>query len=183
MSHCNEDDIHEIYNWVDEIPLSRPKKNITKDFSDGVLVAEILKFFYPKMVDLHNYTTASSTSRKIHNWGTLENKVLRKLNIRLSLSMIEKLAAAAPGAIESLLVEIRHKVEQSRVTSSPQSEPSCKSSKAIPYEVLLKRETELKEKDEIIAILKQKVAHLDKLLQMKDRHIDELTSKLDAKTK
>ena len=24
-----------IYNWVDEIPLSRPKKNITRDFSDG----------------------------------------------------------------------------------------------------------------------------------------------------
>ena len=24
-----------IYNWVDEIPLSRPKRNIARDFSDG----------------------------------------------------------------------------------------------------------------------------------------------------
>jgi hypothetical protein len=30
-----EDEMQLIYNWVDEIPLSRPKKNITRDFSDG----------------------------------------------------------------------------------------------------------------------------------------------------
>jgi hypothetical protein len=24
-----------IYNWIDEIPLSRPKRNIARDFSDG----------------------------------------------------------------------------------------------------------------------------------------------------
>lgn len=24
-----------IYNWVDEIPLTRPKRNIARDFSDG----------------------------------------------------------------------------------------------------------------------------------------------------
>ena len=26
--------MQEVYNWVDEIPLSRPKKNIARDFSD-----------------------------------------------------------------------------------------------------------------------------------------------------
>ena len=31
----DEDEMQTIYNWVDEIPLSRPKKNITRDFSDG----------------------------------------------------------------------------------------------------------------------------------------------------
>ena len=30
-----EEEIQAVYNWVDEIPLSRPKKNITRDFSDG----------------------------------------------------------------------------------------------------------------------------------------------------
>ena len=30
-----EDEMQLIYNWVDEIPLSRPKKNITRDFADG----------------------------------------------------------------------------------------------------------------------------------------------------
>lgn len=31
----SEEDMQMIYNWVDEIPLSRPKRNIARDFSDG----------------------------------------------------------------------------------------------------------------------------------------------------
>jgi hypothetical protein len=27
--------IEVLYNWVDEIPLSRPKRNIARDFADG----------------------------------------------------------------------------------------------------------------------------------------------------
>lgn len=27
--------LQELYSWVDQIPLSRPKKNLTRDFSDG----------------------------------------------------------------------------------------------------------------------------------------------------
>ena len=30
-----EEEMQVIYNWVDEIPLSRPKRNIARDFSDG----------------------------------------------------------------------------------------------------------------------------------------------------
>ena len=30
----NEEEMQEVYNWIDEIPLSRPKKNIARDFSD-----------------------------------------------------------------------------------------------------------------------------------------------------
>ena len=30
-----EEDLQELYLWVDSIPLSRPKKNIARDFSDG----------------------------------------------------------------------------------------------------------------------------------------------------
>lgn len=31
----NEQELEELYAWVDQIPLSRPKKNIARDFSDG----------------------------------------------------------------------------------------------------------------------------------------------------
>jgi CH-like domain in sperm protein len=31
----SEEEMQMIYNWVDEIPLSRPKRNIARDFSDG----------------------------------------------------------------------------------------------------------------------------------------------------
>lgn len=39
-----------IYNWVDEIPLSRPKRNIARDFSDGgKLLWNIEDFFELKI--------------------------------------------------------------------------------------------------------------------------------------
>ena len=66
-----DDELHHIYTWVDEIPLSRPKRNIARDFSDGVLVAEIISHFYPKMVELHNYSAANSLKQKMYNWQTL----------------------------------------------------------------------------------------------------------------
>ena len=67
-----------MYNWVDEIPLSRPKKNIARDFSDCVLVAEVIKHFLPNIIDLHNYCNAHSITQKSNNWTTLNNKVLKK---------------------------------------------------------------------------------------------------------
>jgi sperm flagellar protein 1 len=32
-----EEDIQAVYTWLDNIPLSRPKRNILRDFSDGGL--------------------------------------------------------------------------------------------------------------------------------------------------
>lgn len=52
----NEEELNSIYNWVDEIPLSRPKKNITRDFADGVLMAEVVAHYYPRLIELHNYS-------------------------------------------------------------------------------------------------------------------------------
>jgi hypothetical protein len=31
----DDETLQSLYTWVDEIPLSRPKRNITRDFSDG----------------------------------------------------------------------------------------------------------------------------------------------------
>lgn len=66
-----EEELNQIYNWVDEIPLSRPKKNIARDFADGVLVAEIVNHYVPRLVELHNYSAAHSVSAKTYNWNTL----------------------------------------------------------------------------------------------------------------
>lgn len=39
MAHgdLDEESLNDLYSWVDGIPLSRPKRNITRDFSDGGL--------------------------------------------------------------------------------------------------------------------------------------------------
>jgi len=34
-----DDELQRVYAWVDEIPLSRPKRNINRDFSDGGMCA------------------------------------------------------------------------------------------------------------------------------------------------
>src|SRR4051794_25961846 len=70
----SEEELNQIYNWVDEIPLSRPKKNIARDFADGVLLAEIVGHYVPKLVELHNYSAAHSVSAKMYNWNTLNRK-------------------------------------------------------------------------------------------------------------
>lgn len=31
----DEEEMQAIYNWIDEIPLSKPKRNIARDFCDG----------------------------------------------------------------------------------------------------------------------------------------------------
>lgn len=35
MADVSEEELQALYCWIDEIPLSRQKKNITRDFSDG----------------------------------------------------------------------------------------------------------------------------------------------------
>lgn len=38
----DEEDMQELYQWIDDIPLSRPKKNINRDFSDGGVCSDDL---------------------------------------------------------------------------------------------------------------------------------------------
>ncbi|KAJ3161188.1 Sperm flagellar protein 1 [Geranomyces michiganensis] len=103
-------DYDELYAWIDEIPLSRPKKNIQRDFSDGVAAAEVISHFLPKLVDLHNYPPANGSAQKIYNWNTLNQKVLRKLNCHLSDTEIEAIVNKQPGRIEAFLSDLRAKI-------------------------------------------------------------------------
>ena len=34
-----DEELQQVYTWVDSLTLSRPKRNIHRDFSDGVLMA------------------------------------------------------------------------------------------------------------------------------------------------
>ncbi|XP_066150334.1 sperm flagellar protein 1-like [Euwallacea fornicatus] len=104
--------LEDIYQWVDDHEITRQKKNLHRDFSDAVSLAEILKKHYPKLVELHNYAPRHALSRKIINWETLNKKVLNKLKINLSSAEQEQLARAVPGVIERLLHKIKLKVEK-----------------------------------------------------------------------
>ncbi|CAI5784956.1 sperm flagellar protein 1 isoform X2 [Podarcis muralis] len=120
----DEESLNDLYSWVDAIPLSRPKRNIARDFSDGVLVAEVVKFYFPKIVEMHNYAPANSTQQKLSNWGHLNRKVLSKLNFSIPEDMVRKIAQCTPGMVELVLIPLRQKIEekqkQAKMSSSYQ---------------------------------------------------------------
>ena len=125
IPRISEEEMQEVYNWVDEIPLSRPKKNIARDFADcgksslhnfsnfvtfTVLVAEVVKHFLPHLVELHNYSGAHSIQQKTYNWNTLNTKVLKKLHYQISPGEIKDLVEMVPETIEKVLFTLRFKI-------------------------------------------------------------------------
>lgn len=47
-------------------------------------MAELIHHYHPKIISVHNYPATNSVSKKIDNWKTLNNKVLKKIGITLS---------------------------------------------------------------------------------------------------
>ncbi|KAI8921748.1 hypothetical protein BC831DRAFT_393134, partial [Entophlyctis helioformis] len=115
MHELSEEEIQSLYTWIDEIPLSRPKKNISRDFSDGVACAEVVRHFIPKLVDIHNYSPANSVSQKIYNWTTLNRETCRLKGVQAvgystNDEIISCIVNNKPGYIEYILYELRQKV-------------------------------------------------------------------------
>lgn len=98
-----EQELQEVYEMVDAINFSRAKKNINRDFADGLMMAELVHHYSPKIVSLHNYPPANSLTKKIENWTTLNAKVLKRLGISLTKQQIDDIANAVPNVIEQLL--------------------------------------------------------------------------------
>ncbi|KAM9477652.1 sperm flagellar protein 1 [Clarias gariepinus] len=117
----NEEALQELYAWIDKIKLSRPKRNISRDFSDGVMAAEVVKHFFPKMVELHNYTPAHSTQQKLINWNTLNRKVFSKLNFHVPVDTLKKITLSTPGSIEPVLCALRERLEDKQVSDGTQN--------------------------------------------------------------
>jgi len=116
-----EEDLQRVYNWVDEIQLSRPKKNISRDFSDGVLFAEVVNGFFPRLVEMHNFSAANSATTKMYNWNTLNQKVLRKLGYQIHPQDIDDVVRATPGAIERVLRMLQEKVMAAQRNGLPRA--------------------------------------------------------------
>ncbi|VDN97509.1 unnamed protein product [Rodentolepis nana] len=104
--------LRDLYSWVDSIPLSRPKKNISRDFSDGVLVAEVVKYFFPKYVDLHNFQSCNKIEGKRNNWQLLNWKVFSKFSFKITDDVVDSLINAQPRTIEKLLLLLRSKFQE-----------------------------------------------------------------------
>ena len=100
-----------LYAWIDSIPLSRKKRNLTRDFSDGVLVAEIVKYYFPSLVELHNYPSVNSLRLKLINWETLNKRVLSKISYSLPLNVMKQIVESSPNAVQAFLLGLMQKIE------------------------------------------------------------------------
>ncbi len=109
--HLTDDQLNEVYLWVDKIPLSRQKRNINRDFSDGTLTAEIIKYYHPKLVSLHNFPQAHSFKQKFTNWDTLNRKVLKRIRADITSEQIEYIVNLKPDFIEKFLYLLKPVVE------------------------------------------------------------------------
>ena len=113
----SDSDLQKLYTWIDEIPLSRPKRNISMDFADCVLVAELVSHYFPKLISLHNYSPANSTPQKLYNWQTLSDKILRKFNMPLSKTDMEGIIQCRPGYIERFLFTLQFRMASGDIDS------------------------------------------------------------------
>ncbi|XP_020286982.1 sperm flagellar protein 1 [Pseudomyrmex gracilis] len=187
------DHLGKIYNWIDGIKFSRPKRNIARDFSDGVLMAELLKRYYPKHVDVHNYITGNSVSKKIDNWCMLNRKVLSKIDMKLGKEVINQLASSQPGIIEKVLSDLRVKIlkdsnidreslylchEECKEAVKSTLNPDETTNKTVPQYLFIRLKRELQEKSNIISILQQRISHLESIMKLKDQRIDDLTAQI-----
>ena len=169
----DESELMYIYEWVDSIELSRPKKNIARDFSDGVLLAEIIKSYLPHLVDLHNYPSCSNSKHKESNWNVLNNKVLKKMHIKLTKEEINSIIKAEPLAIEKLLQRV-YAVLQNKVNINANKEQNNIGMEMNNNE-MLKRTIE--EKDNVIKQLKDIV----EVLELKLKNSEEMEGILQNK--
>ena len=88
MYHLDEEQLKDVYEWVDSFTLSKTKRNIARDFSDGMLVAEIMQNYFPEYVNIHSYPSCHNKQKKEENWNHLKKKVFSKVLVtRLALML------------------------------------------------------------------------------------------------
>ena len=183
-NETEDEEVMVLYEWVDSMPLSRFKKSINRDFSDAVLMAEVLKYLYPKLVNLHNYPEVHSTKQKIYNWQTLNEKVFKKIEIPLSKKTIDSLANAEQGVIEKVLKKLYLKVKNDECSLQKidliNSQKLKKENKEIDYKnVIYNKELEiiqlkkkLKELQKEVAVRQQENAGIKDEITQYQKRID-----------
>lgn len=103
--------LQDLYAWIDQIPLSRPKRRIERDFSDGVMVAELVRYYFPNWVELHNYAAANNTQQKMINWGLLNRKVFSRFDLNVPEEVMRNICNGKTGVVENFLYNLRVRID------------------------------------------------------------------------
>jgi hypothetical protein len=112
---------YDILAWLDTIPLSRPVRNLDTDFSDGILVAEIVAYFFPEYVDLDMFHIARNMSQRTKNWRLLNSDVLPKLSLHAPGTVVHDITNGDHRAVELFLLHLREKLEEHLIRTGRKS--------------------------------------------------------------
>lgn len=112
-----EQDYQSLMEWLSQIKFSQKNvfKNIQRNFADGVLYAEILKHFFPKFVEMHNYIPTLNKKKMQINWVTVNHKLVRKLSLEIKNSQIQRIINMEKGYIEKHLFTLKDKVRKKKI--------------------------------------------------------------------
>lgn len=103
-SKLDINDYHELYQWVDTFKFNKTKKNLTRDFSDGVNFTEIIiKYTGNQVIESHNVVHTLHKNQKRENWKVIQKKLHNKTIIQITNQQIEDIIDLKPYAIEGLL--------------------------------------------------------------------------------
>ncbi|GAW80358.1 conserved protein, unknown function [Plasmodium gonderi] len=187
-----EEELNDLYDWLYSFSLSRKIKNIHREFSDGVLMAELVNICLPKFVELHNYSKANSINQKKYNWNRLNEKVFKRLGFKIDKRHVEEIVNCKYMGVEKVLNTFKNQLQKfqnseingeegSNTLTNGQANSVNDEEHSITH-VLddpSYQNTEILN-DEIVKILRDKIQNLEKLLKIKDNKIDILNRKIDT---
>ena len=188
MYSLEEDELKDVYEWVDSFTLSKAKRNIARDFSDGVLVSEILKHYFPELVNLHSYIAYNNNDMKIDNWKLLNKCVFKKIGFVHSKEHIRDIANSQEMAIETFLHSLKNFILMYQEKEEDKKVQKVEKHKTLKEKMLNvqnttyndsgKKPTLVNELEDIIGILQVKIKKMEMSLGLKEEKIEGLTKKL-----
>lgn len=100
-------DFNDIYSWVDTFKFKKPKKNLVRDFSDGVNLVEILASITKQpLIQVHTVSHTFNKKEKMENWKLIQKQMNKKSYVRITDSEISDIVDLKPGVIELVLERI-----------------------------------------------------------------------------
>ena len=112
---------YDILAWLDTIPLSRPVHHLETDFADGILIAEIIAYFFPEYVELEMFRIARNMSQRTKNWRLLNSEVLPKISLHAPGTVVHDITNGDQRAVELFLLHLREKLEEHLIRTGRKS--------------------------------------------------------------
>lgn len=187
-----DEEIREVYEWIDQFPITKVKRNFARDFSDAIPLAEIMKSYHPSLVQLHSYSQVNSTQAKLNNWDFMNKKIFKKIGFEMHKEEPQAIVNIEEMAIEKLLLrlkrylevsaeELKTKIKEDRRTMREQVKErliKMKKGDLVHFDSTNQKDVLVNKLQQTVSILEEKINKLKMQAKVKDDKINLLSKKL-----